>query len=170
MDQINKDKFTEFNLDMLLEYFGSDKAKRVFDQYPKPAQRKKEKIVGHGYSEFYEKYFQKYINVKCTILELGAFNGNALAAFYFYLKNSLIFSGDIFPDILRYKSERIKNFYIDSGSESSLNKKIVNSEIRYDIIIDDASHILKDQIITLFMCFKKLNSKRNFCYRRIKFS
>ena len=58
LDQINKDKFTEFNLDMLLEYFGSDKAKRVFDQYPKPAQRKKEKIVGHGYSEFYEKYFQ----------------------------------------------------------------------------------------------------------------
>ena len=27
LDQINKDKFTEFNLDMLLEYFGSDKAK-----------------------------------------------------------------------------------------------------------------------------------------------
>ena len=168
-DQINKDKFTEFNLDMLLEYFGSDKAKRVFNQYPKPAQRNKEKIVGHGYSEFYEKYFQKYIDVKCTILELGAFNGNALAAFYFYLKNSLIFSGDIFPDILRYKSERIKNFYIDSGSESSLKKNIVNSEIRYDIIIDDASHILKDQIITLFMCFKKLNSKGIFVIEELNF-
>ena len=96
LDLLNESNFKEFNLDMLLEYFGSDKAKNVFDQYPKPVQRKKERIIGHGYSEFYEKYFKKYINQKCNILELGAFNGNALAAFYFYLKNSLIFSGDIF--------------------------------------------------------------------------
>ena len=82
LDEIDFNKFENKTLDYLLEYFGSDKAKKVFDQYPKPIQRKKIKIKGHGYSKFYEKYFNEFKNLDCNILELGSFNGNALAAFY----------------------------------------------------------------------------------------
>ncbi len=169
LDEIDYNKFENKTLDYLLEYFGSDKAKKVFDQYPKPIQRKKIKIKGHGYSKFYEKYFNEFKNLECNILELGSFNGNALAAFYFFLKKSNIYSGDIHPDILRYKSKRIKNFFIDCGSENSIKKNIVNQDIYYDIIIEDAAHNLKHQIITLFMCFEKLKSRGIYVVEELDF-
>jgi len=169
LDEIDYNKFENKTLDYLLEYFGSDKAKKVFDQYPKPIQRKKIKIKGHGYSKFYEKYFNEFKNLDCNILELGSFNGNALAAFYFFLKKSNIYSGDIHPDILRYKSKRIRNFFIDCGSENSIKKNIVNQDIYYDIIIEDAAHNLKHQIITLFMCFEKLKSRGIYVIEELDF-
>jgi len=169
LDEIDYNKFENKTLDYLLEYFGSDKAKKVFDQYPKPIQRKKIKIKGHGYSKFYEKYFNEFKNLECNILELGSFNGNALAAFYFFLKKSNIYSGDIHPDILRYKSKRIRNFFIDCGSENSIKKNIVNQDIYYDIIIEDAAHNLKHQIITLFMCFEKLKSRGIYVVEELDF-
>ena len=169
LDEIDYNKFENKTLDYLLEYFGSDKAKKVFDQYPKPIQRKKIKIKGHGYSKFYEKYFNEFKNLDCNILELGSFNGNALAAFYFFLKKSNIYSGDIHPDILRYKSKRIRNFFVDCGSENSIKKNIVNQDIYYDIIIEDAAHNLKHQIITLFMCFEKLKSRGIYVIEELDF-
>ena len=169
LDEIDYKKFENQTLDYLLENFGSDKAKKVFDQYPKPIQRKKIKIKGHGYSKFYEKYFNEFKNLECNILELGSFNGNALAAFYFFLKKSNIYSGDIHPDILRYKSKRIRNFFIDCGSENSIKKNIVNQDIYYDIIIEDAAHNLKHQIITLFMCFEKLKSRGIYVVEELDF-
>ncbi len=169
LDEIDYNKFENKTLDYLLEYFGSDKAKKVFDQYPKPIQRKKIKIKGHGYSKFYEKYFNEFKNLECNILELGSFNGNALAAFYFFLKKANIYSGDIHPDILRYKSKRIRNFFIDCGSENSIKKNIVNQDIYYDIIIEDAAHNLKHQIITLFMCFEKLKSRGIYVVEELDF-
>ena len=169
LDEIDYNKFENKTLDYLLEYFGSDKAKKVFDQYPKPIQRKKIKIKGHGYSKFYEKYFNEFKNLECNILELGSFNGNALAAFYFFLKKSNIYSGDIHPDILRYKSKRIRNFFVDCGSENSIKKNIVNQDIYYDIIIEDAAHNLKHQIITLFMCFEKLKSRGIYVVEELDF-
>ena len=92
-------------------------------------------------------------------MEIGSFYGNAAAAFFYYFKNSKIYSGDIFPDLFRYTSERLENFYIDSSSEDSLNRELLSKNINFDIIIEDASHSLKDQIISLFMLFKKLSSE-----------
>jgi len=169
LDKINDDSFNNKSLDFLLEYFGSDKAKKVFDQYPKPIKREKKLIDGHGYSEFYEKYLKIYKNIECNILELGSFNGNAMAAIFFYLNRSNIYSGDIYPDIFRYKSERIKNFFIDCSSENSINDKIIYNDLSYDIVIEDAGHFLKDQIICLFMCFKKLKSKGVYIVEELNF-
>ena len=50
-------------------------------------------------------------NNQLDILEIGTFKGNATAAFYFYFKNANITSVDIFPDLIRYESKRIKNFF-----------------------------------------------------------
>ena len=75
LDEIDYNKFENKTLDYLLEYFGSDKAKKVFDQYPKPIQRKKIKIKGHGYSKFYEKYFNEFKNLECNIQNLDHLTG-----------------------------------------------------------------------------------------------
>ena len=174
--KIDLDKFSDLNsnffdkdLNFLFNFFNSDKGEKFENQYQKPISMDKKKVNGHHYHKFYEEYFAKKKNDKLRILELGSFKGNAAAAFYFYFKNSSIKSGDIFPDIFRYKSNRIKNFFIDSGSEQELYDKVINPNIKFDIIIEDASHYLKDQIISLFILFESLNSKGIFVIEELEF-
>ncbi len=174
--KMDLDKFSNLNndffhkdLNFLFNFFNSDKGEKFENQYQKPSKINKIKIDGHYYHKFYEKYFFKKKNDKMNILELGSFKGNAAAALYFYFKNSYIKSGDIFPDIFRYKSERIENFLIDNSSEQELNEKILNRKDKFDIIIEDAGHYLKDQIISLFILFESLNSKGVFVIEELEF-
>ena len=88
---------------------------------------------------------------------------------FFYFKNAKIFSGDIYPDLFRYKSNRIKNFYIDTSDENSIKNKILNNDLMFDIIIEDAGHFFKDQIISLFMIFKKVKPGGIFIIEELDF-
>ena len=56
----------------------------------------------------------------------------------------------------KYKGSRLKNFFIDSSSRNSIKNNILNKNLEFNIIIEDASHMLKDQIISLFMLFPKV--------------
>jgi len=159
----------EKNLNFLFEYFNSDKGDYFVDQYIQPIKKNEIKIQAHGYSEIYEKYFFKKKENNLNILELGSFYGNAAASFYYYFKNSKIYSGDIYPDLYRYSSTRIKNFYIDTSDEISIKKNILNNNLDFDIIIEDASHSLKDQIISLFLLFKKISPKGLFVCEELDF-
>ena len=173
-NKINLDKLIISNPDLLdkdfdylFEYFNSDKGNFFFNQYSKSI--KKEKIQGHEYALFYNKYFKKLKKDKLNILELGTFKGGATAAFSFFFSNSKIYSGDLYPDIFNFYSKKISNFKIDTGSEESINNVILKNELEYDIIIEDAGHYYKDQIISLFMLFKKLKSKGFFVIEELDF-
>ena len=71
--------------------------------------------------------------------------------------------------MFRYKSERINNFFIDTSSEDSIKKTLLNKKISFEIIIEDAGHFLKDQIISLFLLFRKLNSGGLFIIEELDF-
>ena len=166
----NKNKFLfEKDLGFLFQYFNSDKGEKLINQYNKPIYRDKHYSEGHSYHIYYEKFFNLKKNNQIDLLELGSFKGNASAAFYFYFKNCKIISCDLFPDLFLYKSERIKNFKIDSGSESELNNKLLKNDYKFDIIVEDAGHFLKDQIISLFILFKTLKSKGFFVIEELDF-
>lgn len=159
----------EKDLNFLFENFNSDKGDLYINQYQKPIKRDKKKKIGHKYHKFYEKYFYDIKDRKVDILEIGAFKGNATASFYFYFKNSNIISGDIFPDLFRYNSKRIKNIYLDNSKENDLKKKIINTNLKFNIIIEDAGHYLKDQIISLFILFRSLKSGGFFVIEELDF-
>ncbi len=155
------------NLSYLFEYFNSDKGIFFLNQYTKSW--KKEKIRGHEYSIFYERYFKDIKYNQMNILELGSFKGNAAAAFSFFFKNSKIYTGDLYPDIFNFLSSRISNFKVDTSSEYSIENAIIKKNLEYDIIIEDAGHFLKDQIISLFLLFKKLKPKGFFIVEELDF-
>jgi SAM-dependent methyltransferase len=159
----------EKNLDFLFEFFNSDKGEYYIDQYVQPIKRKNIKIKSHGYSKFYEKYFFELKNNNINILEIGSFYGNASAALFFYFRNANIYSADINPDMFKYFSQRINFFFTDSSKRSSIEKNILNRKVNFDIIIEDASHMLKDQIISLFMLFKILNPGGYFIVEELDF-
>ncbi len=153
--KINSELFKK-DLDFLFEHFNSDKGEYYINQYMQPIKRENKRIDAHGYSKIYEKYFERIRGDNLNVLELGSFYGNAAGAFFYYFKNSKIFSGDICPDLFRYKSSRLKNFYINTSSESSIDDILIKNKDNFNIIIEDASHTLKDQIISLFLLFRKV--------------
>jgi len=157
------------DLNFLCEYFNSDKGEKFKNQYDKPSKSNKKEVVSHGYAKIYEKYFHKYKEKKLNIIELGSFYGNASAALFFFFKNSQIYSADINPDMYIYNSKRLENFFADTSSRSSIEENIIKKNIEFDIIIDDASHMLKDQIISLFILFKILKSGGFFIIEEIDF-
>ncbi len=167
---IKKNFLFSKNLDYLFEYFNSDKGKSFINQYAQPIKKKlSDKIKGHDYAKFYEDYFKRFKEKKISIMEIGSFYGNAAAALFFYLRNAEIYSADIFPDLFKYKSDRIKNFFVDSSSEKSIQKSILSLNCQFEIIIEDASHSFKDQIISLFMLFPIIKSGGIFITEELDF-
>ncbi len=167
-----KNEFSELSkkdLNTLFEHFNSDKGEYFINQYLQPAKKNKNKIEAHGYAKIYEDVFNVFKEKNINILELGSFYGNAAAALFFYFDKANIFSGDINPDMFKYKSNRIKNFYIDSSSRNSLENDLIIKKNNFDIIIEDASHMLKDQIISLFMLFPLVNSGGYFIVEELDF-
>ena len=166
---IDRKNLFEKDFNYLCELFNSDKGERFTNQYAQPSKKNNQLIDAHGYAKIYENYFKEIKKNRMNIIELGAFYGNASAALYFYFRNSFIFSADINPDMFLYRSKRIKNFYTDTSSRSSIQENLLKMDIKFDIIIEDASHMLKDQIISLFMLFKSLQSGGLFIIEEIDF-
>lgn len=157
------------NLNYLFEYFNSDKGEHYINQYEQPLKRKNNKILAHGYTKIYESLFKPIKDQNLKILEIGSFYGNASAALFFYFKKSIIYSADINPDMYKYRGSRLKNFYVDSSSRKSITKNLLSNNIDFNIVIEDASHMLKDQIISLFMLFPKIKKGGIFIIEEIDF-
>ncbi len=171
LDEFSEKKSFLFSKDLnfLFEYFNSDKGEKYINQYTHPSKKSNLLIEAHGYAKYYEKIFFKYKNEYINILEIGSFYGNASAALFFYFKNAKIFGADINPDMFNYTSKRVKSFFVDSSSELSLQKDILEKKIQFKIIIEDASHMLKDQIISLFNLFSIIQSGGYFIIEELDF-
>lgn len=107
---------------------------------------------GHGFSEFYNDFFEKYTNPR--ILEIGVWHGDDIAAISeFYNGECEIYGIDIDPTCQKFENT-VKNFHFIYLDQSNKNELIdfVNSDIikdGFDIIIDDGSHRWHDQMLSL---------------------
>jgi len=149
LDRQKKFKFEKMKLDELFLFFNCDKGSEF-------RTLNNETIKSHNYSFFYEKYLGNLKNKKINILEIGSHEGKGLAAFYHNFTRAGILGANINPFQLKYNAKRIEEIFIDVSSKKILNNfcNYINRE--FDIIIDDASHNLRDILITLPILFKKL--------------
>ena len=146
----NETKNQNLPLAKLFEIFNSDKglSLKTYDN---------KVLKSHNYTIFYEKYFSAYKNKKLRILEIGSHEGKGIAAFYYFFQNAFLVGANINPFQMKFHSKRIDEIYIDVSSKKILENfcNYINKD--FDIIIDDASHNLRDILITLPILFKKLN-------------
>ena len=92
---------------------------------------------------------------KLNILEVGSHEGKGIASFFFYFPKSIFIGANINPFQMKYKSNRISEIFVDVSSVKILNFLSMNIN-KQDIIIDDASHNLRDILISFSILFKKL--------------
>jgi 23S rRNA U2552 (ribose-2'-O)-methylase RlmE/FtsJ len=110
------------------------------------------------YADIYEKYFIEKKNDNLVILELGVKNGASLKAYREYFPNAIIYGLDIDPSCIQYNDPN-NNIFVEIISQIDEDK--INNFIKdkkFDIIIDDASHVNKFTIISFNLLFESLNS------------
>ena len=144
------------DLDELLFFYGSDKAE-IF-------RLKNEK--GHGFSKFYKNYLSELNNEQINILEIGSYAGASAAAFSKYIPNSKVFCFDVNITNFKYSSDKIFVYGLDIKNEYKVSKILKqifkkNKFEKFDLIIDDGSHLLSDMLFS-FNFFLKYVKKNRF--------
>lgn len=101
----------------------------------------------HHYFPIYEKVFSDFKNKKLKILEIGVAKGASLKMWRGYFSNSTIVGVDIQEEcqILEDINDRI---FVRIGSQEDVNflNKIIQEFGKFDIIIDDGSHVTSHMI------------------------
>ncbi len=128
--------------------------------------------VSHGFCEVYHELFKDKREEVKNVLEIGVFFGASIKMWKDYFPNAIIHgidtfegiqgNGDKFNDAGRFTYEisdneelknRIKLFCFNQSNEHDLISFCNLNEEKYDIIIDDGSHLMRDQQITLKYLF-----------------
>ena len=132
--------------------------------------------VGHGFTNIYDDLFSNFKNDSFNLLEIGVFFGSSIKMWNEYFKNAIIYGADTFKGIQgngnkfnnanKYYNEWLQNKpsniileILDQSSENELanfSNKYINT--KFKIIIDDGSHLMKDQQLTFFFLFDLLES------------
>ena len=155
---IDKDKFGKnISLDYLFKKYETDKSNKI-----------------HGFTKYYIKHLNRLKNKKLNFLEIGSAGGGSAAAFVHYFNKSNIFCLDVNLTLVRYKSDRINFFGLDSSNSKMLYKFNKNIEEKFsvkkfDIIIDDGSHILSDQLFSINYFYKYLKKGGYYIIEDYKF-
>ncbi len=133
--------------------------------------------IKHSDTPFYFELFNKRRNKIKKVLELGIgkfrgmdkndtvydpglnriyHKGASLKMWRDFFPNAQIFGADNYPEAL-FKDERIDTFSCNERKIDDLHKLIENTGSDLDIVIDDASHRVDDQILTAKTLLPLLN-------------
>lgn len=100
-----------------------------------------------NYFDIYDAHFSRFRGDPVNVLEIGIGGGGSLQMWKYYFGNkSKIFGVDIDPEKL-FKEARIKTYQCDQGNGNDLTVLMAKLP-RMDIVIDDGSHMMDDQIST----------------------
>lgn len=100
---------------------------------------------GHTLLDIYEPLFERFVNQQgVVVLEIGVLNGASLKVWREYFNTALVIGMDINPDALYYISDPGVHLQIGNQSkEEDLQKLVDITNGKFDIIIDDGSHVNK---------------------------
>lgn len=109
--------------------------------------------AGHGYLDFYERFFSeiRYENIK--LLEIGVFRGQSARMWELYFPLGSIIGLDIDPSTLEHTRGRVQIMLANQNDAAVLNQ-MATSNGPFDIIIDDGSHVWEHQITSFQTLFK----------------
>jgi cephalosporin hydroxylase len=112
------------------------------------------------YDRIFKRFLEKAEPIK--MLEIGVQNGGSLEIWKKYLpQGSIIHGVDIDKNCLQLKFSDGIFFHLGSATDSDFMEKTF-SDTKFDVIIDDGSHICKDVIQTFEYLFPKM--KAGGCY------
>lgn len=128
-------------LDGLSVYFGSDKGS-----------------IKHNYIKHYEKIISKLLqgrsrqDAQLTIGEIGILKGASIKMWHHYMPKSIIYCWDIDPSSVA----AVKNVPNCISSIKDLTSATPEKELKFDLFIDDGSHITSDIVDAFKNCWPSI--------------
>jgi SAM-dependent methyltransferase len=105
-----------------------------------------DKFSCHSYADFYDAMFDGKENEELRILEVGVNDGGSIRLWHDYLKNASIIGVDI-NDQARANCDGLSvRVFINIGDAYV---GTITGDAKFDVIIDDGSHALQDQICAI---------------------
>lgn len=114
-----------------------------------------DKAYLHNFTDFYFEHLSGYTETYTNILEIGIWDGGSLKMWEEFFKNSKIHGIDI-EEKSKYDSERIKTYLCSQTNTTLLNELFEDNSL--DMIIDDGSHVISHQQISLKYLLSKVKS------------
>jgi len=108
----------------------------------------------HGFIDVYEPYFNNSKNVK-KVLEIGVYFGGSLQYLSDKFPDAKIYGIDI-EDKTQYNTDNITTYIVNQEDRNALNKFLEETNVEFDIIIDDGGHTMKQQQVSFGTLFKSL--------------
>lgn len=97
-------------------------------------------FAGVSYLDVYEKYFAAFKNESIALFEIGVRDGASLRTWKSYFPKAEIFGIDIDPRCKAFEEDRI-HIEIGSQDDGAFLEKCFGAGQKFDIILDDGSHI-----------------------------
>ena len=138
-------------LSILAKHYGTDKATD-------------NRTKGFNYLDVYDLYFNRFRDQEINILEIGVRKGPSLSVWKEYFPKANIFGIDIDKECLSCQDDRV-NIIIGLQEQKSTIDRVIEScklktgRDKFDIIIDDGSHINSDIIDSLSFLWDSLEQK-----------
>lgn len=107
----------------------------------------------HNYLNKYEFFLSKWKNKRFNMLELGVFRGASIKMWGEFFPNATIYAVDVDPDTQKYTMENKKVIIADLSLYQNISELSI---LKPDIIVDDASHMWRHQIMALLVLFDSL--------------
>lgn len=134
--------------------------------------------VTHGFTELYEYHLQSKREHYISVLEIGVFFGASIKMWKEYFSNATIYGADtfsgkqgngtVFQNADAYyrewescPDERIKLVRLDQSDEQQLKSfvdKCKADGVKFNLIVDDGSHLMRDQQLTFAYLFELLEA------------
>lgn len=108
----------------------------------------------HGFIDVYEPYFNNLKDIK-HVLEIGVYNGGSLQYLSTKFPDAKIYGIDI-ENKTHYDTDKITTYIVNQEDRDSLNKFLEETDVEFDVIIDDGGHTMKQQQVSFGVLFKRL--------------
>jgi hypothetical protein len=107
-----------------------------------------------SYLDVYERYFEPIRDEPIRILEIGVKEGSSLRMWKSYFRNGLIYDLDINPDSKTHEEDRI-SIEIGSQDDSEFLCRSFGGTDKFDVIIDDGSHVNRHMLASFECLFNE---------------
>lgn len=111
----------------------------------------------HNYTEIYAQHFEQIRNEPVRFLEIGIYEGGSVKMWEEYFPTAELHFIDASFGAVKYRSERSHYHLGDQANPKDLKQFIENSGGRFDIIIDDGGHTMRQQITSFIHLFPHVN-------------
>jgi hypothetical protein len=106
-----------------------------------------DKLKNHGYQRVYPWFLSHFKKSPINLLEIGVADSESIELWKNYFENVNLFVIDILP--IEINDKNVKVFQVDQSKENELEQFALNVNAKFDIIIDDGSHVPDHQLLTL---------------------